>query len=745
MSPTLAIDFGSSRTKIACLCPETGKPKMVELGHEIRAVMPSVFYIPQSGPVLVGDEAVQMADEDPAGIVVDIKRELQRPGKIRCGEGRPAYLRSELVSILFSEIRRRCDEEVFHNGSIDSCMLTVPVCFSEPQRQKLRHAAENAGFTHVRLLEEPIAAAMHWLSGAGKSVSDHVIVVDIGGGTTDLAALKLCGSTYEVIPDLPPCGFAAGGNDIDNDLRRMIAKEGECTDEEAGALLMKLRQVKERMPKMDRDVFTINLAGRTRTIPRNVVELAVQSLVAKTCAEAARFLNDFQEVTGRTDTPVLLAGGGSKLAGMKEALAEVAGEDRVFIWNDAEYAIALGAALAGNPNRATIPRTSLQGKSADPEPKVAFQLEVEPRVDPKPTEPKLPPKPITVSSRAGTAPENGRLTLLAALETILCNEICPGDERKNVTANMVIACELEAKRGNNRAQALIAFCHIDGNQVAQDFDEGAKLARLSADQGDALGQYLMGLCFLFGTGVPQADGEAVRWLQFSAEQGNAQAQWRLGNCCMDGKGGPIDQEKGAKWLQLAADKGVSMAQADLGVCFVRGEGVAQDLDSAVKWFRLSADAGNVSGYFNLGVCYRDGLGVTKNDGEAFKWFQLASNLGHAMAQCDLGFCCLNGLGTRKSQGDAFQWFRSSAEGGYAEGQYQYGCFYLNGTGVLEDVSLAKKWFQLAANQGSDNAKKAINLIKKNKKKEEDNKDRIYGCGCLIIIVIILIITIRACS
>ena len=348
MSPTLAIDFGSSRTKIAYFCPKERKPKIIELGQEIRSVMPSVFYIPPSGSVLVGDHAAQMADEDPAGIVVDIKREIHRPRKIRCGEGRVPYQRWELAAAMFSEIRSRCDKEVFHNGSIDSCTLTVPVCFSEPQRQKLQQAAHQAGFTSVKILDEPIAAAMHWLVGSGKDISDHVIVVDIGGGTTDLAALKRCGSTYEAIPDLPSSGFESGGCDIDKDIRRTMENDPGYNDDHAGALLMRLRQVKERL-QMDRDDFTINLAGIKQTVSRAVVETAVRTLVEKTCAATSRFLKDFEEVTGRTDTPVLLAGGGSKLLGMKEAIEAVAGDGRVFVWNDSDFAIAMGATLAHHP------------------------------------------------------------------------------------------------------------------------------------------------------------------------------------------------------------------------------------------------------------------------------------------------------------------------------------------------------------------------------------------------------------
>ena len=89
-SPIICIDFGSSRTKVAWLNEEIEKPELIELGQEVRAVIPTVFYLPNDGSdkILVGDDAVEQADVDPAGLVTDIKREIHRPGKIRRGGGR---------------------------------------------------------------------------------------------------------------------------------------------------------------------------------------------------------------------------------------------------------------------------------------------------------------------------------------------------------------------------------------------------------------------------------------------------------------------------------------------------------------------------------------------------------------------------------------------------------------------------------------------------------------------------------
>ncbi len=371
-----------------------------------------------------------------------------------------------------------------------------------------------------------------------------------------MAALKLCGSTYEVIPDLPPSGFATGGNDVDEDLPRVIAKDGGCTDEEAGALLMKLRQVKERMPKMDRDVFTINLAGRTRSIPRNSVELAVQSLVAKTCAEASRFLNDFREVTGRTDTPVILAGGGSKLVGMKEALEEVVGEDRVFISNDAEYAIALGAALAGSKSRKSF-TTELKDSRGiaiikpnetqmSPVDVGIVKIPVKPP-NPKPSLPTgglmrdLPTisnefrNPASPAKRAVELELNDRFLsrgksssiLLLELESIICSCLTLDVQRQRVTKDMFCACELEANSGNFRAMALLGSCYRGGLQVVLDLEKAFNTSWESANHGDTYGQLDLGWSYLEGLGVPVDCAKAVKWGSSSSTHDGMMAEFKF--------------------------------------------------------------------------------------------------------------------------------------------------------------------------------------------------------------------------
>jgi hypothetical chaperone protein len=82
---------------------------------------------------------------------------------------------------------------------------------SEQAMEILREAAAAAGFDEVSFLEEPAAAAMHY----HKSLSDrqHALIVDIGGGTTDVTHAELGGNTSPFIAR--NWGLPKGGTDLD--------------------------------------------------------------------------------------------------------------------------------------------------------------------------------------------------------------------------------------------------------------------------------------------------------------------------------------------------------------------------------------------------------------------------------------------------------------------------------------------------------------------------------------------------
>ena len=359
----LAIDFGSTRTKVAYFDSSKNEPQLIELGQEIRAIIPSVFYIPKEGDRLVGDDALMMVDHDPEGIVIGLKKEIHRTGMVRCGPGRPPIERVQLASDIFSLIRRLCQKEVFleKNINLNICTLTVPVSFEEKQRDCIRKAAELAGFKQIMLIEEPVAAARAWLSTAGKTLAtDHVIICDAGGGTTDFGLLRYEKGRFESVPDVPTDGFPSGGNDIDESILDRVLEAGTNDADSArnsrGAFLVKIRQAKELFARHPASEKPISLNGITLQVPLKTVKDSGHLYIEKTVEGLKCFLIRCSNVVKAHEIPILLVGGGSRLSGLKEAI-EVLAPGRVFQWNHSDYATVLGAAT---PLLKTVPKRSPQ-------------------------------------------------------------------------------------------------------------------------------------------------------------------------------------------------------------------------------------------------------------------------------------------------------------------------------------------------------------------------------------------------
>lgn len=125
----------------------------------------------------VGEEARQMLGRTPANIVAI------RP--LRDGVVSDYDITERMLKYF---IRKTCGSSRFFKPRI---MVCVPSGVTEVEKRAVREAAEQAGGKDVFLMEEPVAAAI----GAGIDISkpDGAMVIDIGGGTTDIAVISLGG------------------------------------------------------------------------------------------------------------------------------------------------------------------------------------------------------------------------------------------------------------------------------------------------------------------------------------------------------------------------------------------------------------------------------------------------------------------------------------------------------------------------------------------------------------------------
>lgn len=113
------------------------------------------------------------------------------------------------VCDFFVELAKAIEVQTKHDG-LKSCVITVPARFNDIARNAIRAAAISAGFNVLKLITEPVAAAMHCVRD---KQNGYYVVYDLGGGTFDATLLKLHDDVFQIlaIDGLPDYG----GIDID--------------------------------------------------------------------------------------------------------------------------------------------------------------------------------------------------------------------------------------------------------------------------------------------------------------------------------------------------------------------------------------------------------------------------------------------------------------------------------------------------------------------------------------------------
>ena len=222
-------------------------------------------------------------------------------------------------------------------------MICIPSQVTEVEKKAVIDAASNAGARKVYLIEEPIAAAI----GAGIDISKPCgnLIVDIGGGTTDIAVISLGGSVVS-------SSIKVAGDKFDEYIVKYIKKRhnvmiGERTAEELkqqiGCVFPKIQDME--MDVRGRDLLT----GLPKTItiyssemmealeePAMLIIDAVHSVLERTPPELAADISD---------KGIYMTGGGCLIDGLDRLLQEKTGIN-VMIAEDAISCVAKGTGKA---------------------------------------------------------------------------------------------------------------------------------------------------------------------------------------------------------------------------------------------------------------------------------------------------------------------------------------------------------------------------------------------------------------
>jgi molecular chaperone DnaK (HSP70) len=236
MAGTIAIDLGSTTTVVAYQGADGTAPQLLSLpplSADGSGVIPSLLWLSSvsSPQPLIGRQVIDaglLARNGPE-LHRDFKRWIGAPGSVAGG---PAALLSPEQSgqRLLQAIWGRLPEGL----APQRLVLTAPIDSYRGYRQWLLQATADLAVPEIALLDEPTAAAI----GAGLPAGSRVLVLDLGGGTIDLALVQLQGGEGKAAPMaqllrfggrnledsrqvlrtaevLGKAGLAVGGRDID--------------------------------------------------------------------------------------------------------------------------------------------------------------------------------------------------------------------------------------------------------------------------------------------------------------------------------------------------------------------------------------------------------------------------------------------------------------------------------------------------------------------------------------------------
>ncbi len=320
----LAIDLGTANTLIYVR------------DHGIMLNEPSVVALETNDGVTkvraVGSDAKLMMGKTPSNISVI------RP--LKDGVIADLDVAEQMIKHFIQKVHQK-KPGIFRRFDIVVC---IPSGSTNVQRRALRDAASNAGGSSTFFIEEPMAAAI----GAGIPVTDPTgaMVVDIGGGTTEVAILSLQGLAYSTSGRM-------GGDKMDDAIAYHIRRKHNLAIGEGTTELIK-HEMASAVSPVDKG-RTMHIKGRDLVsgMPKKiaVTEAEIATAIAEPVSQIAEAVLNALENTKPElaadimDQGIVLTGGGALLGRIDEFIAEKTGLP-VTIADDPLTCVANGAGRA---------------------------------------------------------------------------------------------------------------------------------------------------------------------------------------------------------------------------------------------------------------------------------------------------------------------------------------------------------------------------------------------------------------
>lgn len=317
----VGVDFGTEICRVSWV--NTKGTCQPVLDGEGDAVTPSTVLIVDAMDTAIGKIAVQRGSEKLDCIGEEIKRHVGRskyPGSI----GGQIYPPTVLAGLLLAKLASDAQRVVGHCKQI---ALAVPTNFGALRREAMQHAVEIAGLDLVGIVDESVANALSFYNGVVPAKAETIVVVDLGAGKFDVAALQ-CGDGLLTV--LSSDGDQhLGGVDFDELLLDWIGEglgshygyDPRSQELHARQLMHGCKGARERLSELETIKIQVQIPNKTTTVTLSrakLEELAVDLLekiriVIEGVVEAAK-------LQASTVDKVLLGGGASAMPMIKQVV-----------------------------------------------------------------------------------------------------------------------------------------------------------------------------------------------------------------------------------------------------------------------------------------------------------------------------------------------------------------------------------------------------------------------------------------
>ena len=314
MGRMIGIDLGTTNS-LATYIDDNGEIQFVKNEYG-NILIPSVVGIDENDDIIVGELAKERRMMNAGETASNFKRKMGTDAKIKVKNR--TFDAQMLSSFVLKHLKENAEKQL--NEKINRAIISVPAYFNDKQRRDTKMAAELAGLTVERLINEPTAAAL----SLGSNILNQnlkFIVLDLGGGTFDVTLLE----TFENIMDVISISgdTMLGGEDFTTKICEIFLKNiklaiTDLSRDERTKLYTKADRAKKLISLKDVEI-ELEIKGKNykSEITQKDFREAVKPLLVKMKAAIDKALQD-----GNTDAreieKVVLVGGAVKLGIIEE-------------------------------------------------------------------------------------------------------------------------------------------------------------------------------------------------------------------------------------------------------------------------------------------------------------------------------------------------------------------------------------------------------------------------------------------